>query len=279
MTQDRRQEERRRQRLAKQQQRRQGRTSRTDLAPGSVEFGGFMGWMQRNTRWLFLGAILIFVMSLGAGSLLTPATPTPTATPAPSDTPTPVASATTTATASPTSTPDPSIQRKYSAAPPMSIDQTKAYTAVIALKSGGEVRIALLPKDAPQAVNNFVYLAKNRFFDGLTFHRVIPGFVAQGGDPDGSGFGGPGYAVPLDRNTLPFDTGVIAMAKAGNASVTSGSQFFITLAPTPTLLGGFAVFGRVTQGMDVVQKITPRDPEKATTQGDIIASIKIIEGN
>ena len=278
MTQERRQDERRRRRLARQQQKRQGRPLRTDGAMGAVEFGGVMGWMQRNMRWLFLGAIIVFVVSIGASAFYSK-TPPPAATPTPtpSTTATATGTASATSTASATPTPDPAIQRKYTAPPSMTIDLGKNYTAVIKLQSGAEVRIQLLPKDAPQSVNNFVFLAKNRFYDGLTFHRVLPGFVAQGGDPLGNGFGGPGYVLPADKNTVKFDPGVIAMATSG-AGV-SGSQFFITLAPTPALQAGFAVFGRVTQGMDAVQKITPRDPEKPSQPAaDIIASIQIIEG-
>ncbi len=284
MTQERRQDERRRQRLAKQQQRRQGRPQRTDAPVSGVEFGGVMGWMQRSARWWFLGAIVVFVASLGAGQFLAGGTPVATPTPLPtaeaSETPTGTPTASATPTPSPTPTPDPSIQRLYDAAPPMAIDVTKHYTAVLTLAKGGEVEIELLPEAAPAAVNSFVFLAGRRFFDGLTFHRVLPGFVAQGGDPEGNGFGGPGYTLPPDKNTLKFDAGVIAMAKS-SAGV-SGSQFFITLAPTPTLQTDFAVFGRVTKGMDVVQAITPRTPDSSKPNqpaGDIIASIKIIEGN
>ena len=235
-----------------------------------------MGWMQRNARWMFLAVILVFVASLGASQLI------PRRPPTPAETPTPVASATptagATATASPRPTADPTIKRAYDAAPPVSIDPARTYTAVIKLQSGGEVRLQLIPKEAPQSVNNFVFLAKNRFYDGLTFHRVLPGFVAQGGDPKGDGFGGPGYTIPADSNAVKFDAGVISMAKS--PAGVSGSQFFITLAPTPSLQDQFAVFGRVTQGMDVVQKITLRDPERPNQPpADVIASIQIIEGN
>ena len=242
-----------------------------------MQFGGAMGWVQRNARWAFLGAILVFVLSLGASALI-PNTPPAATTPTPTPSATASASATASSTASATPTLDPSITRRFSAPPQFTIDPNKSYTAVIKLQKGGEVRLQLLPKDAPQAVNNFVFLAKNRFYEGLTFHRVLPRFVAQGGDPQGSGFGGSGYTLPPDKNTIPFDAGVIAMAKS-SAGV-SGSQFFITLAATPTLQNDFAVFGKVTSGMDVVQKITPRDPDKANQPaGDVIASIQIVEGN
>ena len=281
MTQERRQDERRRRRLERQQQKRQGRPQRTDAPISGVEFGGIMGWVQRNTRWLFLGVILMFVLSLGASAFVRNTPPVPTATPTPisvSPTPSPAATASATPSASPTATPDPSIQRKYTAAPPLNIDVTKTYTAVIKMKTGGEVRLELLPKEAPQAVNNFVFLAKNRFYEGLTFHRVLPGFVAQGGDPQGTGTGGPGYTLPAEKNTVKFDAGVISMAKS--PAGVNGSQFFITLAPTPWLQDQFAVFGRVTQGMDVVQKITPRNPDEPNQPaGDVISSIQMIEGN
>lgn len=290
MTRERRQDERRRQRLAKQQQRRQGRPQRTDAPVGGVEFTGVIGWMQRTARWWFLGAILVFVASLGAAQFLssgTPPTPIPTPeateTPAATDTATATATGSTTPTPSPTPTADPSIRRQYSAPPPMTIDPEQAYTAVITMEGGGEVRIALDPQAAPQAVNNFVFLAQNRFYDGLTFHRVLPGFVAQTGDPDGTGFGSPGYAIPNDRGSLPLDTGAVAMAAtAAGAPTVSGSQFFITLAPQPGLQGNYPVFGQVTEGMDVVQGITPRDPDSTQSSlppGDVISRIEIIEGN
>jgi peptidylprolyl isomerase len=147
---------------------------------------------------------------------------------------------------------------------------------VIALEKGGEVRIELLAKEAPKTVNNFVFLAKNRFFDGLTFHRVLENFVAQGGDPLGSGFGGPGYFLEVERNSVPLAAGTIAMAKS-NAGV-SGSQFFITLVPQPGLQPDFTAFGRVTAGMDVVNQITKRDPSKTNQpKADVIKSITIVE--
>jgi len=278
VTQERRQDERRRRRLARQQQKRQGRGLAGAGSAGDVEFGGVMGWFQRNTRWIFLAVIVLFIGGGVGSTFYTPAPVIPTPTPSPSATATSSSTASATPTATPTRTPDPSIQRKFTGPPPTTIDPNKTYTAIIKLEKGGEIRIELLPKDAIQSVNNFVFLARNRFYEGLTFHRVLPGFVAQGGDPQGDGFGGPGYVLPPDKNSQKFDPGVIAMAKS-SAGV-SGSQFFITLAPTPSLQDQFAVFGRVTQGMDVVQKITPRDPEKpAQPVGDYIASIQIVEGN
>jgi peptidylprolyl isomerase len=252
--------------------RRTGRGSTPGYEPvGQVEFPGIMGWMQRNMRWLFLGGIVVLVVSLGAGTLFGAGFGQPTsgveatATPTVEATPTPEA----------TETPE-TIQRNYDAAPEMTIDTSKQYEALIRLESGGEVRLELFARQAPVHVNNFVFLAQHQFFDGLTFHRVLPNFVAQGGDPLGTGFGGPGYMLPEERNTQPFAKGVIAMAKS-SAGV-SGSQFFITLRPTPELADGFTVFGRVLEGMEHVESITPRDPSQPNQPpGDVIESVEIIE--
>ena len=238
----------------------------------SMEFPGIMGWMQRNTKWLFLGGIVILLMSLGAGTFFSvndtrPSDSTPT--------PTPTASATPEGSATPTGTATP--QRKYSAAPPMTINVAKKYEAVIALEKGGEIRLELFPNDAPKTVNNFVFLARAKFYDGLTFHRVLPGFVAQGGDPSGTGSDGPGYYLEVEKNSLPLAAGVISMAKS--PAGISGSQFFITYTPQPGLVPqGFIAFGRVTAGMDVLEKITPRDPSKTNQpKADVIKSVTIVE--
>ncbi len=154
----------------------------------------------------------------------------------------------------------------YKAAPAMTIDVNKSYTATIKT-SKGSIVADLYPKDAPTTVNNFVFLAKDGFYDGLTFHRVVPGFVIQGGDPKGDGTGGPGYDVPPEikaKHTL----GALAMARKGGPAQTtpsSGSQFYITLAPQPSLDGQYTVFGQVTQGMDVVQKIAVGDKIDSVT--------------
>ena len=284
MSRERRQDQRRQRNIERQQQRRAGRPPSSTVLTGGVQFGGIMGWMQRSAKWLFLGGIVIMVVSLGGSTLLSPSRATPTPTPSPTASATPAATASTTATAtatpaaSATPTPDPAIRRTYSAAPPMTIEAKKKYEAVIHMKKGGQIRLQLMPEEAPNQTNNFVFLAKNRFFDGLTFHRVLPGFVAQGGDPQGTGFGGSGYTLTADRNNVKFDAGVISMASS-SAGV-SGAQFFITLAPTPTLEATFAAFGRVTQGMDVVRAITLRDPSKPSQPpADVIDRIEIIEGN
>jgi len=123
-------------------------------------------------------------------------------------------------------------------------------------------------------VNNFVFLARNDFYDGLTFHRVIAGFMAQGGDPEGQGFGGPGYDLVEEKNELEFGVGVLSMAKGAQVS---GSQFFITLAATPFLEGDFTVFGQVIEGLDVLQQITVREPGPDAPSASHIIDIEIIE--
>ncbi|MSQ41924.1 MAG: peptidylprolyl isomerase [Dehalococcoidia bacterium] len=170
------------------------------------------------------------------------------------------------------------MQRSYSAPPPMGIDTGRQYQALIHT-TRGTVRIELLPKEAPTLVNNFVFLTRQRFYDGLTFHRVVPGFVAQGGDPTGTGFGGPGYQVQQDSNRLDFEAGVISMAKSNPSSPNvNGSQFFITLGPAPFLNGDFTVFGRVMEGLTVLRALAPRDGTQASQPpGERILSIEVLE--
>lgn len=227
-----------------------------------------MGWMQRNGRILFLLGIMFMILSVGAGAfasgLTTNDTEVETPTPTPTQDP---------AEATPT---EEVIDRQYEAAPEMALDEGVDYQAVIRLEGGGEVTIDLLEDEAPAHVNNFVFLAQNRFYEGLTFHRVLPGFVAQAGDPLGTGNGGPGYYLEPESNEIEFERGALAMAKSQLG--VSGSQFFITLGPTPHLNGEFTVFGWVTEGMDVLDNLTPRDPNVAgEARGDVIAGIDIIE--
>jgi cyclophilin family peptidyl-prolyl cis-trans isomerase len=149
----------------------------------------------------------------------------------------------------------------WKSAPPMTIDPNKTYVATISTAKGNIV-VALDAQSAPQTVNNFVFLVNQGFYDGLTFHRVEPGFVIQGGDPLGNGRGGPGYTVPAEIK-LKHVEGAIAMARLGDQvnpkRDSSGSQFYITLAATPNLDGAYTAFGHVTQGMDVVKKIAIGD--------------------
>jgi len=127
------------------------------------------------------------------------------------------------------------------------------------------------------AVNSFIYLAQQGWFDNVSWHRVLPNFVAQTGDPTGTGFGGPGYIFNNEvSDSLKFDrAGLVAMANSG--ADTNGSQFFVTYAEAPSLDGGYTIFGEVTSGMDVVQKLTPRDPSQPgeLPEGDTILSITI----
>lgn len=169
--------------------------------------------------------------------------------------------------------------RQYKSAPEMTINQDARYLAHVEMASGGTFTIELLPKSAPQTVNSFVFLARNGWFDNITFHRVIPGFVAQTGDPSGTGRGGPGYYLPNEiDSTLSHDRkGVVAMANAGPN--TNGSQWYITYGDVSQLDGSYTIFGNVTEGMDVVEGITPRDPSRNpnAAPGDTIARITIEE--
>jgi len=167
--------------------------------------------------------------------------------------------------------------RQYTACPSMIIDPKKQYQAKIETDKGTVV-IKLFADKAPLAVNSFVFLARDGWFNNVTFHRVLPGFVAQGGDPSGSGFGGPGYEFKLENTDTKFDRpGLVAMANSGPD--TNGSQFFITYAAADNLNGGYTLFGEVTEGMDVVQKLTPRDPQSGgdLPPGDKILSVTILE--
>ena len=143
----------------------------------------------------------------------------------------------------------------FSEAPPMTIDTAKDYEAVIRMADGGEMRLRLFDDEAPQTVNNFVFLANQGFYDGTTFHRVLEDFMAQGGDPTGTGTGDPGYAF-ADEITpgLSFDRrGLLAMANSGPN--TNGSQFFITFAPATHLDGSYSLFGELVEGDDVLSGI------------------------
>ena len=157
--------------------------------------------------------------------------------------------------------------KQWNSPPPMTIDPKKNYTATMET-SKGTIEIELFAKDAPKTVNNFVFLARDGFYDGVTFHRVIPNFMIQGGDPTGSGRGGPGYKFEDETRTNPnkHGTGSLSMANAGPN--TNGSQFFITHSPQPHLDGKHTVFGKVTRGMEVVNAIR---------QGDVITSVTIVE--
>ncbi|MDQ6660793.1 MAG: peptidylprolyl isomerase [Chloroflexota bacterium] len=159
----------------------------------------------------------------------------------------------------------------------MQLDPSKKYQAVFHTAKG-DFTVDLFAEQAPQTVNNFVFLAREGFYNGTTFHRVIPGFMAQGGDPTGTGMGGPGYKFPDERGALSLQhdsEGVLSMANAGPN--TNGSQFFITLGPQPHLDGKHGVFGKIASGMDVVRAIDVRDPNRARQPGVQIERVEITE--
>lgn len=157
------------------------------------------------------------------------------------------------------------------------IDTSKKYTAIIVTEKGNLV-LELFAKDVPRTVNNFVFLATQGYYDGTTFHRVIPGFMAQGGDPTGTGRGNPGYTFADEITAHKHDAGALSMANSGPN--TNGSQFFITYTPQPRLDGSYTVFGQLIEGMDVLQKLTPRDPtQNPQFTGDKIIRVDItVEG-
>jgi peptidyl-prolyl cis-trans isomerase B (cyclophilin B) len=150
------------------------------------------------------------------------------------------------------------MSKQWNSAPAMQIDTKKTYKVTLQTNRG-DINLELYPEHAPKTVNNFVFLAQEGFYDGVSFHRVINNFMIQGGDPTGSGSGGPGYKFEDETsgNPLRHDTGVISMANAGPN--TNGSQFFITHAPQPHLNGKHTVFGKVIDSQDVVNAIRQGD--------------------
>lgn len=204
----------------------------------------------RVSSWL-LGVILapaIFVTACGGS------TPEPAQTPGPAPAPKP---------------------KTYSSPPAMIIDASKNYTAIIETEKGNLV-LELFAKDVPRTVNNFVFLAREGFYDGSTFHRVIPGFMVQGGDPTGTGRGNPGYAFADEFTEHTHLVGALSMANAGPN--TNGCQFFITYAPQHALDGKHSVFGQLVEGMDVLKNLTPIDPSRSPQfEGDKLIRITIKE--
>ena len=199
------------------------------------------------------------------------ATPVPTRTPVPTATP----------TAAP---PQEGVAKikQYSQPPEMTIQVDYKYVATINTNKGA-ITIELFPKEAPKTVNNFVFLARDGFYDWVIFHRVIPGFMIQGGDPAGTGGGGPGYnfedeIVP----SLVFDSpGLVAMANRGGGTSTNGSQFFITVVPTLHLNGSHTIFGRVIQGQEVADAIAvvAAGPGNKPLEDVVIQSVEIQESS
>lgn len=171
----------------------------------------------------------------------------------------------------------PASDGPYTAAPAMTIDVSKNYTATITTPRG-DIVIKLRPDLAPQTVNSFVFLAREGYYNGLTWHRVIADFMAQGGDPTGTGGGGPGYTIPAEFSAVSFDRpGILAMARPGNDINGNGSQFFITTAPATYLDGQYTVFGEVISGQEIVDGIPLRDPMSATEPGESMLSVTITE--
>jgi peptidyl-prolyl cis-trans isomerase B (cyclophilin B) len=157
--------------------------------------------------------------------------------------------------------------KSYNSPVPMVIDVNKKYTAVIKTAKG-DLTLELYPQDAPVTVNSFVSLARKGFYNGLTFHRIIPGFMAQGGDPTGTGSGGPGYKFQDEFSSRTHQAGSLSMANSG--ANTNGSQFFICYAPQPHLNGKHTVFGQLTQGMDALKQLV---------NGDKMTEVIVTESN
>lgn len=181
--------------------------------------------------------------------------------------------------ATPPNTPAPANTPKQFSAPQQVIDPTHNYCAFLTT-THGVIVIELYAKRAPKHVNSFVFLASQGFFDGITWHRVIPGFMAQTGDPTGTGSGGPGYSLPLEIDpTLNYDgPGVLGMARTSDPN-SAGSQFFITFAPQPSLDQQYTIFGHVVRGMDVVQQIAVRnvDQNPNLPPGDTLISVRTLD--
>jgi cyclophilin family peptidyl-prolyl cis-trans isomerase len=213
----------------------------------------------------FIGVSLIIFGLLSVSCGDSEPTSTPVSTPTPS--------ATTPAT---TQQSIPEVKKmQWDSPPEMMIGTSKKYTAIIETEKGNLV-IELFAKDVPVTVNNFVFLAREGYYDGTTFHRVLPDFMAQGGDPTGTGSGGPGYRFEDEFTSHTHVAGTISMANSG--ANTNGSQFFITYEPTPWLDGKHSVFGQLLEGMDVLKSLTPRDPsQNPQFEGDKIIKVTIKE--
>lgn len=169
-------------------------------------------------------------------------------------------------------------QRQFKECPPIVTNADKQYFATLHTEKG-DIVLQLYPERSPLATNSFVFLAEQGWFDGITFHRVLPGFMAQTGDPSGTGQGNPGYVFDNEYDpTLRFDeAGVVGMANSGPD--TNGSQFFITYGPAPHLNGNYTIFGKVLVGMDVLETLTPRDPQPGLSlpPGDKLINVTIEE--
>lgn len=176
-----------------------------------------------------------------------------------------------------TASPTPQAVKQWDAPPEMAIDPEVIYIATFQTEKG-DIKVELLAEKAPKTVNNFVFLAREGYYDGTTFHRVLSNFMAQGGDLTGTGTGGPGYRFEdeFDPNLRFDEPGYLAMANSGLD--TNGSQFFITYVPTPHLTGRHTIFGKVVEGMDVALDLTLRDPQaNPDFPGDLLVTVEIVE--
>jgi len=169
------------------------------------------------------------------------------------------------------------MAKTYSAPPPMTIDPNKTYTGTIDT-TGGKIEFELYSKEAPLHVNSFVFLSREGFYNGVIFHRVIPGFMIQGGDPDGTGSGGPGYKVKAEFNDRKHVRGVLSAARTSDPN-SAGSQFFIMHADSPHLDRQYSAFGKVTSGLEIVDKIAnqPTGPNDRPRNPIAINSVTIRE--
>ena len=175
-----------------------------------------------------------------------------------------------------------SVPKQYSAPPPLTIDAAKTYTGTL-FTNKGELVLDLFASEAPRTVNNFVFLAREGFYDGVTFHRIMKDFMVQAGDPTGNGSGGPGYRFADEPVTKPYTKGTLAMANAGPD--TNGSQFFIVHAENAGLTPSYTIFGEVASGIDVLDAIastrvglTARGEASVPLERIVIESIEIEEG-
>ena len=168
------------------------------------------------------------------------------------------------------------MAKRYEAPGRPALREGATYRALLRT-ARGEITVRLRADLAPRTVHSFVFLAREGFYDGSTFHRVIPGFIAQGGDPSGGGAGGPGYQIDDESSDEPFAAGAVGMANAGPNQ--NGSQFFIVLAPARHLNGRYTLFGVVEEGMEAALALTPRDPAggEDLPPGDALESVAIVE--
>jgi len=224
---------------------------------------------------LLIGAVL--VLAVLSATSCGGSQPEPSPIPTPSLTPTPTPAPDTAPSSVPIPKPGEETMIEFKDTgfmPPMLADTSKKYYAYMETEKGTMV-LELFAEDVPMAVSNFVHLAQEGFYDGTTFHRVIPNFMAQGGDPTGTGTGGPGYTFGYEFTSHKHIAGTLSMAHSALPD-SNGSQFFICYAPQPSLDGGYSVFGQLIEGMDVLKKLTPRDPnQNPSFEGDRIISVKI----